>query len=315
MRCSIRDTAKLCTEHNIKGWRQSKHHISTIKALLRKASKIKRSTSKCEEKKQYREELLKQIYQSYIDQCNSLVQKIKSSLIDIKNKPCKDFFIGAKIELINVNITHAERQLDQLNRRVILGETIPHAEKKFSIFEGHTEWISKGKVGVPVEFGLKVCVFNDQYGFVLNHKICQKESDSDIAIQMHEGSKEKYKNIESLSFDKGFSTKENKLSLEGKVEKLIMPKKGKLSEKDREEQNEKDFIKYRKKHSAVESDINSLEHHGFNKCRNKGFKGFQRHISLSVLSYNLHKLGALIQARDLKKLQKQKARPRPRLTA
>jgi hypothetical protein len=29
------------------------------------------------------------------------------------------------------------------------GEKIPHEEKVFSIFEGHTEWISKGKAGVP----------------------------------------------------------------------------------------------------------------------------------------------------------------------
>ena len=48
-------------------------------------------------------------------------------------------------------ITHAERQIDQIHRRVILGEKIPHGEKVFSIFEEHTEWISKGKAGVPVE--------------------------------------------------------------------------------------------------------------------------------------------------------------------
>jgi len=31
------------------------------------------------------------------------------------------------------------------------GETIPHNEKVFSIFEEHTEWISKGKAGVSQE--------------------------------------------------------------------------------------------------------------------------------------------------------------------
>ena len=38
-----------------------------------------------------------------------------------------------------------------------LGEVIPHAEKVFSVFETHTESISKGQAGVPVGLGLRVC--------------------------------------------------------------------------------------------------------------------------------------------------------------
>jgi hypothetical protein len=40
-----------------------------------------------------------------------------------------------------------------------IAETIPHEEKVFSLFQPHTEWISKGKAGVPVELGLRVCGF------------------------------------------------------------------------------------------------------------------------------------------------------------
>lgn len=43
-----------------------------------------------------------------------------------------------------------------IDRRVLKGECIPHEEKVFSIFEPHTEWICKGKAGVPVELGLRV---------------------------------------------------------------------------------------------------------------------------------------------------------------
>jgi hypothetical protein len=38
---------------------------------------------------------------------------------------------------------HAVRQIEQTRRRVIEGEVIGHEEKVFSIFEPHTEWISK----------------------------------------------------------------------------------------------------------------------------------------------------------------------------
>lgn len=62
----------------------------------------------------------------------------------------------------------AERQIDQIRRRILQGETIPHEEKVFSLFQRHTEWISKDKVGVPVELGLRVCILEDQHGFILH---------------------------------------------------------------------------------------------------------------------------------------------------
>jgi transposase, IS5 family len=39
--------------------------------------------------------------------------------------------------------------------RVLCEQAIPHEDKVFSVYEPHTEWISKGKAGVPVELGLK----------------------------------------------------------------------------------------------------------------------------------------------------------------
>lgn len=44
----------------------------------------------------------------------------------------------------------------------------------------------------------------------------------------------------------------------------------------------------RKAHSAVESNINMLEHHGLNRCVDKGLHGYRRNVGLSVLAYNLH---------------------------
>ena len=79
-------------------------------------------------------------------------------------------------------IRHAERQIDQVRRRVLAGEKIPHEEKVFSIFEPHTEWISKGKAGVPQELGLKVCIVEDQYGFVLKHRVMRNSHDKEMAV-------------------------------------------------------------------------------------------------------------------------------------
>jgi len=70
--------------------------------------------------------------------------------------------LARKIEIEGF-IVHATRQIDHIRRRVILGQTIAHVDKVFSIFETHTEWISKGKAGVAVELGLKVCILEDQH--------------------------------------------------------------------------------------------------------------------------------------------------------
>ncbi|MHB8254452.1 MAG: hypothetical protein ACYDEV_12315 [Acidiferrobacter sp.] len=48
----------------------------------------------------------------------------------------------AQIASLDGYRTHAERQIDQIRRRVLAGEKLPHNEKVFSIFAPHTEWIS-----------------------------------------------------------------------------------------------------------------------------------------------------------------------------
>ena len=59
------------------------------------------------------------------------------------------------------------RLQDQIRHRVLEGETIPHEEKLFSLFEPHTRWIMKGKAGRPVELGVPLTVLEDQHPFIL----------------------------------------------------------------------------------------------------------------------------------------------------
>lgn len=79
---------------------------------------------------------------------------------------------------------HARRQIDQTDRRVLQGERIPHEEKRFSLFEPHTEWISKGKAGVQVELGLRVCVMEDSARFILHHQVMEKTTDDKVAVSI-----------------------------------------------------------------------------------------------------------------------------------
>lgn len=60
------------------------------------------------------------------------------------------------------------KHIGLVNRRVLLGETIPHEEKLFYIFETHTEWVSKGKMHPPVELGKKLCITTDQFDILIS---------------------------------------------------------------------------------------------------------------------------------------------------
>ena len=110
--------------------------------------------------------------------------------------------------------------------------------------------------------------------------------------------------IKSISFDKGFYKKENKELLGLYIPVVIMPKKGKKNKAEQEEESSKTFKKLRHKHSAVESDIKRLEHHGLDRCPDKGLHGFKRYCALGVLAANLHKLGNVLLEKARKQCEK-----------
>ena len=93
-----------------------------------------------------------------------------------------------------------------------------------------------------------------------------------------------------MSIDKGFSAQQDRELLELFIPEVIMPKKGRRSQADQARETHKTFRRLRAQHSAIESDINALEHHGLNRCPDKGWSGFQRYVGLGILAYNLHKI-------------------------
>ena len=63
------------------------------------------------------------------------------------------------------------KQLDLVERRWLREEKIAHAEKIFSLFEPHTEFIKKGKLFPPVELGHKVLLTTDQHELILDYRV------------------------------------------------------------------------------------------------------------------------------------------------
>lgn len=292
------DSARKCLDtitylqkaHPINGWRKYKFWYKDLKKQFRIVSRVCHSGGKDKDKH------VKKETSEYLRLANMLNEKITHSK--------EQFYsivtgITSIAQLLSLDYYHKMlcKHIELVERRLIRGEVIPQEEKLFSIFETHTEWKKKGKSNNKVELGHNVLIASDQFNFIVYHKVIDRQPDVELPIPLTENLIKLFgeNSIKSISLDKGFWKPENKELLQLYIPQVIMPKKGKKNKAVQEEESSKTFKKLRNKHSAVESNINSLEHHGLNRCPDKGKKGFLKYTALGVLAYNLHRLGLVIQ--------------------
>lgn len=294
-------TGKLCTQAGVTDWRQSRFNVKQMKRLYRITQKARYSTSKDNAKKAAKANAVHQAYRNYLSKAQQMIDKSHHTLTTLASPENI-----AQIEQIHHYIQHAERQSEQINRRVLKGETIPHGEKVFSIFEEHTEWVVKGKAGVPVELGVRVSVLEDQHQFILHHRIMWQETDDKVAVPMIKEAQQRYPMITQCSFDKGYYSKENLIVLNDHLEHVIMPKKGRCNQGEKAWQDSDVFKRARRQHSAVEACINNLEVRGLDRCLSIGRDGFERHVALSIVATNVHRIGLLLQRKEQARLKRAK---------
>ena len=306
LRKVIETSAGLCEQEDVSDWRQSAYNVRCLKKAYRRVQQRKRSTAKDADKRAARTEQIKQAHRDYLELAEQFLARARLTRSKL-HIGCR--LPAAMFSALDDYIAHAERQSDQVRRRVLLGERIPHAEKVFSIFEPHTEWISKGKAGVPVELGVRVTVSEDQYGFILSQRVMQHETDDQVAVPVVEDLAKRYPNIRSVSLDKGYHSPANQRRLAEIVPFPVLPKKGKCNAVEHAREHTPRFQRLRRQHSAVESAINALEAHGLDRCPDHGIDGFKRYVALAVVARNLHRLGALLLAEqaEAERCQRQRA--------
>ena len=274
----LREASRACAAFGVSGWRQRRHWEGTVGALFNavRTASLQRSRPGA----------------------------VRSYLAALKRAGCPESALGEIARLV----AHARRFADQIKRRVLRGEKIPHGEKLFSIFEEHTRWISKGKAGKKVEFGVPVCIVEDGNGFALGHEILWTGGDAAVAVPLIRRCREAFPGLRGCSFDRGFHSPSNREELDKLLDLNALPKKGRLSAAEREREAEPAFAAARRKHSGVESAINSLEHRGLDRVRLRGPDGFELAVGLSVLAFNVHRIGQILRERERKRMQLQRKR-------
>lgn len=304
MRKVITLTAQLIEKQGKSDWRQYRYNLRHVKRLMRNAQNKKRSHARSENQKEENVRLIVEAHRDYLAVATQYLTKAQGTLAVQRQQGLTEADVCMVLETERF-MSHARRQMDQIRRRVIEGQTIPHAEKVFSIFEPHTEWISKGKAGVSQELGLRVAILEDQYQFILHHQVMEKQTDDSVAVSIVTEAKKRYESLAAISFDKGFHSPENQCALKKVVDEVTLPRKGKLSTHAKSEEETPAFIKAKRAHSAVESAINALEVHGLDVCPDKGIDGFKRYVALAVVARNIHRIGDILWKREQTREQRQ----------
>ncbi len=171
VKSSIRTVEKLLVETDMKGWRKSKYWDNKTKLLSRKLSKIVHGGGKRKHQR------VKKATNQYLKTTRIVSNKIKLLKKEIEFVKLTPLLLS-HLEKLNYYEQMLDKHIDLVERRLVKGETIPHEEKVFSIYEPYTEWINKGKSGNRIELGLKIAVCTDQHGFILHHSVMEKQADA-----------------------------------------------------------------------------------------------------------------------------------------
>ncbi|HXJ76531.1 MAG TPA: ISNCY family transposase, partial [Candidatus Dormibacteraeota bacterium] len=280
----------LASSYTLPGWRKFKAWRRQLKNLERTASQVVYRGGANKEAR------VKAAVRAYLAVGGALSTKVRASLLEL----CDLSVAAARWERLAYFQTMLDKHLDLVQRRLLNEETIPAHEKVFSLFEPHTEWIQKGKQRPNVELGHKLLLATDQHQMIQDYDVLLKAAEVDQSVPVTDRLLGRYGagGLASLSFDKGFTRTADRELLSLYVPEVVMPKRGKKNAAETERESGKKFVALRQQHSAVESEINSLEHHGLNRCWDVGLPGYLRYVGLGVMSYNLHVIGRELLARQ-----------------
>jgi hypothetical protein len=278
---SSRDT------YDLTGWRKAKDWRRRLKSLERSTSKVVFGGGKEKEKRQ------RQAVTEYLKVARELSGKVRETILVLYEQNVQQ----DRLEYFQAML---DKQIDLVDRRLLQGEVIAAGEKTHSFFEPETEWINKGKKHPSVELGHRLVIATDQHELVQGYGVPVGEVDVEQSIPMIDLILGRYGEgqIASASFDKGFTRAADRELLELFIPVVVMPKRGRKNEVEAQAERDRKFVGLRRQHSAVESDINSLEHHGLDRCLDVGLPAYLRYVGLGVLAYNLHVIGRELLARE-----------------
>jgi len=185
--------------------------------------------------------------------------------------------------------------IEQTERRVLRGESVPAQEKVLSMFEPHTDVIVKGQRD-PI-YGHKVCFTGGKSNLILDCQVFRgNPADTDEFIPALERLQKLYgKAPLKVAADGGFTSKDNAdLAKAMGVRDIAFSslKGNKLTDLIKSKHV---FKKLRKWRAGIEGVISAAKRaYGLSRCNWSGFESFKAYVHLGVLAFNLTMLARLL---------------------
>jgi IS5 family transposase len=180
------------------------------------------------------------------------------------------------------------RLIDQTERRVLHGESVPASEKLVSIFEPHTDIIIKDRR--DIYYGHKVCLSSTLSNFITDCLIPDgNPADTTLSDQMLDRQEQIYGRYPlKVALDGGFASRDNLGSAKSKGIKDVCFAKGRGLEVQEMCRSTYVYKRLRRFRAGIESGISWLKRcFGFARCTWKGLASFKSYVWASIVSANL----------------------------
>jgi IS5 family transposase len=251
-------------------------------------------------------EKLQRAYGKLLEATSRVVGQAKRFSREITSgvKKSSDVFQQAALEglrrELDTMVPRVQQVMRQARARVLGGDT--HVEGKLvSIFEPSTEVIRKGKASKPTEFGKMVKIQEAENQIVIDFEVYEKRPyDVALLIPAIESHQEQLGRVPHLAAaDAAFYSASNeKTAHEMGVKRVCVPNRNTKSAERKREQKKPWFRNGQKWRTGCEGRISVLKRrHGLNRCRDKGDRGIQRWVGLSVIADNLINIGRILTGR------------------
>jgi transposase, IS5 family len=195
-----------------------------------------------------------------------------------------------------------DQGIAQASRRVLDGEQLPATEKLLSLFEEHTQIITRHKAGKPREFGRKVVLDEVDGGIISRYEVLAESGsersqlpESLLVHQEHFG-----RAPDLLAGDRGLYSSENeKEAQEAGVKRVVLPKSGRLSEERQRHEKQGWFKRGFRFRAGIEGRISELNRaFGLDLCLDHGEEGMGRWVGWGILTHNLRQIARTQVARQ-----------------
>jgi IS5 family transposase len=194
-----------------------------------------------------------------------------------------------------------DQAIAQATGRVLLGQSIPAAEKLLSLFEPHTQVIQRHKPGHAVEFGRKLWLDEVDGGLISRYAVLdQPGQDQPYLADSLASHQERFGHPPwLLAGDRGvYSAANERLAQEAGVQRVVLPATGKPSTARRRQERTGWWRRGFRFRAGIEGRISVLRR-GFelDRCRDHGEAGMGRWVGWGILTHNLAKIAQTVARR------------------